>query len=131
MSAMQRDKGSRGELEVASIIAGLTGWDVRRRVRNHAGDSDLQGVPGWSVEVKRHAKAPAGAVRAWWLQAVEQADGKLPVLFYRADHAEWRAVWPLAVLLTDQRADYWRGYEWTANTTVEAWAATARVVVPA
>ena len=48
------------------------------------------------------------------------------LLFYRTDRAEWRAVWPLAACLVQQRADYWRGYNWTADTTVEAWAAVAR-----
>ena len=30
-----------------------------------------------------------------------------------------------------QRADYWRGIEWTADTTVQAWAAVARECVSA
>jgi hypothetical protein len=33
---------------------------------------------------------------------------------------------PLAVLLVHQTTDYWRAIEWTANTTVQAWAAVAR-----
>lgn len=69
-------------------------------------------------------------VARWWAQAVAQAapagPEHLPVLLYRADRAEWRAVWPLAVLLVGQRADYWHDIEWTADTTVQAWAAVAR-----
>ncbi len=60
MSAMQRKKA--GEREAAELVRELTGWDVRRRVRQHAGDSNLQGVPGWAVEVKRHRTAQAGEV---------------------------------------------------------------------
>lgn len=128
MAAMSRNKGKVGEREIAALIAGATGWHVRRRVRQHEGDSDLEGVPGWCVEVKRHATASAGELAAWWAQAVAQAEraGELPLLLYRADRAAWRAVWPLSVTLTQQRPDYWRGFEWTVNTSIEAWAAVAR-----
>lgn len=46
MSRMQRDKGKAGEREAAELVRELTGWDVRRRVRQHEGDSDLTGAPG-------------------------------------------------------------------------------------
>ena len=126
MSAMQRNKGKAGEREIAGLIRDLTGWDVQRRVRQHDGDSDLLGVPGWSVEVKRHKAAAPADLRRWWAQAVAQAADLLPVLLYRVDRGEWRAVWPLAVLMVEQRADYWRGYEWTADTSVAAWVSVAR-----
>ena len=126
MSAMQRNKGKAGEREAAELVRELTGWDVRRRVRQHAGDSHLQGVPVWAVEVKRHRTATPGEVARWWAQADTQAGDMLPVLLYRADRAEWRAVWPLAALLVHQHADCWRGVDWTADTTVQAWAAVAR-----
>ena len=126
MTAMQRNKGQTGEREIAALVRDLTGWDVRRRVRQHDGDSDLDGVPGWSVEVKRHRTASRGDLAAWWRQSVAQAGELLPVLFYRVDRADWRAVWPLSVALVQQRAEYWSAYDWTADTTVEAWAAAAR-----
>lgn len=126
MTAMQRNKGKAGEREIASIVRDLTGWDVQRRVRQHDGDSDLLGVPGWSAEVKRHRTATRGELAAWWRQTVDQADDQLPVLFYRPDRGEWRAVWPVALLLKAKRAEFWRGYEWTADTSIEAWAAVAR-----
>ena len=98
MSASQRNKGKAGERELAAAIRDATGWDVRRRVRQHDGDSDLEGVPGWSVESKRHKAAQRGDIRAWWAQTVEQAErtGSIPVLFFRADRDEWRAVWPVS-----------------------------------
>lgn len=126
MSGMQRNKGKAGEREIAALVRDLTGWDVRRRVRQHDGDSDLEGVPGWSVEVKRHRSASAADVAAWWRQAVAQAGVTTPVLFYRLDRCDWRAVWPLAVLLVHQSAEYWSGIEWTATTSIAAWAAVAR-----
>lgn len=127
MGAMQRTKGKVGEREVAALIAEHTGWEVKRRVRQHDGDSDLEGIPGWSCEVKRHASATRSEIAGWWRQAVAQAKGALlPVLFYRLDRDSWRAVWPAAVGLSVQCAEMWRGYEWTAEGTVEAWAAVAR-----
>lgn len=128
MGAMSRNKGKSGEREIAALVHGLTGWDVRRRVRQRDGDSDLEGIPGWCPEVKRHRSATRGDVAAWWSQAVAQAarTGALPALFWRVDRADWRAVWPLAAHLTDQRADMWSAYLWTVEGSVEAWAAVAR-----
>lgn len=128
MSAMSRNKGKTGEREVATLVCDLLGLDVRRRVRQHDGDSDLEGVPGWSVEVKRYAGAARGDIARWWAQAVEQAQraGLLPVLFYRQDRDQWRAVWPLAAHLGLQAADMWTGYAWTIEGAPEAWAAAVR-----
>lgn len=108
-SAQQRGRGSRtkgqsGEREVASIIRELTGHDVRRRVRQHQGDSDLEGLPYWSIECKRHAATPPGKLAEWWAQTISQArDAKaLPVLFYRGDRTGWRVAWPSALHLADR-----------------------------
>ena len=122
MGLKSRRKGANGELEIAGIVRDLTGWHVRRKVRQHDGDSDLEGVPGWSVEVKRHATASRGEIRKWWGQAVIQSeqDKSNPVLFYRRDKDEWRAVW---TEMTDGN-DF--GYEWTVEGSVEAWAMVAR-----
>ena len=100
-------------------------------MRQHGGDSDLEGVPGWSVEVKRHCTATRGDLARWWQQTTAQAGELLPVLFYRADRADWRAVWPLAIILVQRQADHWPGYEWTADTSIQAWAAVARDQLPA
>ena len=126
MSGMQRTKGQQGEREVAALIRDLTGWEVKRRVRNHAGDSDLVGVPGWAVEVKRHKAATRSVIAAWWDQACEQSSGAIPVLCYRLDRDQWRAVWPVAVGLQVQQACQWAGYEWTVEGSLQAWAAVAR-----
>ena len=129
MGLKSRSKGKAGEREIASLIADLTGWDVRRRVRQHEGDSDLEGVPGWSVEVKRHAQATRADIRAWWNQTERQAasEGSLPVLFCRRDRDEWRAVWSLAAMLSP--GDAWSGYAWTVEGSIEAWAAVAASTV--
>jgi hypothetical protein len=96
MGRMSRTKGQDGERELALLLAELTGHDVRRRVRQHDGDSDLEGVPGWSIECKRYASAKPGHIYGmWWPQALEQASATrtLPVLFYRLDRGFWTAVW--------------------------------------
>ena len=92
MSAMQRTKGQTGERGIAALIRDLTGWNAQRRVRQHGGDSDLLGVPGWAIEVKRHKAAPRGQIARWWRQTVEQAGQDVPVLFYRADRDQWCGV---------------------------------------
>ena len=97
MAGKSRSKGQGGELEVAHLLTEITGFSITRRVRQHDGDSDLMGLPGWAVEVKRHASAPLGTVAGvWWHQAVDQAQdaGLLPLLLYRADRQPWRCVWP-------------------------------------
>jgi hypothetical protein len=124
-----RAKGQVGEREVAALLRELTGLDVRRRVRQHRGDSDLVGVPGWSIECKRHAKATPATIAAWWAQAVAQAGpDEVPVLVYRLDHRPWRAVWPLSILLAQQPGEVWRSYELTVDGSLEAWAAVAREI---
>ena len=126
VSAMSRTKGQQGEREIAALLADLTGYTVKRRVRNHAGDSDLEGIPGWSVEVKRHKAAGRAEIAGWWRQTCKQATTLLPVLFYRLDRDSWRAVWPVAVSLHVQQACQWSGYEWTVEGSPEAWAAVMR-----
>lgn len=126
MAGKSRSKGKVGEREIAHLIAELTGFPAKRRVRQHEGDSDIEGVPGWSVEVKRHAKATKSDIARWWDQAVAQSDGGVPVLMYRLDRADWRAVWPASVMLAVQHSDMWREFQWTCESSVEAWAAVAR-----
>ena len=93
MSAAQRRKGQVGEREVARLIHDLLGCDVRRRVRNHADDSDLVGVPGWSVEIKNQRTVTRSLLRAWWQQTWQQAGDLRPVLVYKRGPAWWYAMW--------------------------------------
>jgi hypothetical protein len=132
MTAMSRRKGQSGEREVAKIISDLTGWNVSRKCRQHAGDDDLTGLDGWCAEVKRRARATRGDVRCWWEQSALQAvtEGLLPVLFWRQDRDEWRAVWPVVLVLDAQFAQPWFTYALTAEGTVESWAAVARNIHP-
>ncbi len=98
MSAASRDKGRRGETELARVLQMLTDAPIRRRVRQHDGDSDLEGLPGWSVECKRRSAPPTPSeLSAWWQQAVRQAapEGLRPLLCWRADRQrDWTFTWP-------------------------------------
>ena len=91
---MARTKGAGAERELAGLLSKLTGYPITRKVRNHRADSDLDGLPGYSIECKRHASAPRSTVARWWEQACTQAkDGSKPILFYREDRGPWLAVW--------------------------------------
>lgn len=129
MSAAQREKGKRGEREVAAIISELLGLSASRRVRQHEGDSDILGVPGWSIEVKRVEKTDPADIRRWWGQAVSQAlrdGGVLPALFYRQSRRDWRVLWPLSALMRLPDGTLWPAYEYAVESTPEAWAAAVR-----
>lgn len=49
-------KGDRAELEVARLLADLTGWPVRRRLGAGRADDtgDLDGIPDTTVQVKNY-----------------------------------------------------------------------------
>lgn len=130
MGMKSRRKGANGERELSALIAELTGWNVKRRVRQHDGDSDLEGAPNWSIECKRHATATRADIRGWWEQAREQAmtESKVPVLFYRKDRDDWRAVWSAAAMIGGSD---WPEYELTIEGAIEVWAAAAREVANA
>ena len=118
MSKMSRTKGQVGEREVALELSRLTGQCIRRRVRNAAGDSDLEGLSGWSVDVKRHRSASRSDLHTWWDQAVRQAQGLRPLLVYRQNRDEWRAVW----LAAQKEASSKQGYEHTLESSLSTWA---------
>lgn len=125
---MSRNKGKAGEREAAALLSDLLGLDIRRRVRQHDGDSDLEGLPGWCLEIKRHASASRADITGWWLQACAQAEavGTVPALLFRRDRDQWRAVWPLALHVGAAPAGAWLGYGLTVEGTPEAFAAVVR-----
>ena len=125
---MARSKGQSGELEVVKILRDLTGHDVRRKVRQHAGDGDLEGLPFWSVEIKRHATVTPFKLWEWWGQAVDQARASksLPVLIYRGDRAEWRCVWNADLHASPMPQPLCSDYEATLTAAPETWWALCR-----
>lgn len=119
MGGASRTKGAGGEREAAALLSDLTGHEVKRRVRNLAGEDDLAGLPGWSIECKRYRQITPALVAGWWQQAIDQAAriNCRPVLLYRADRGQWRARWPAALHAG-------AGHQLTEHCTVEADPAT-------
>lgn len=84
-----RDKGKRGELEVAHIMQSY-GYDARRgqQFSGLQGDADVVGVPGLHLEIKR--------VKTLRLDdAMEQSirdarEDEIPVVIHRKDKQPWR-----------------------------------------
>lgn len=99
-----RRKGAEGEREVARILKSQ-GFDATR-TPNSGGLSwrgDVQGVPGYVIEVKRQETL---AIPAWLRQAYAAASGgEVPVLVFRRDgrgtspDGLWHAILPLEELV--------------------------------
>jgi len=91
MGAMQRRKGDNAERELFAMLTDELGVVVRRNLTQtcRSGGPDTIDIPGWAVEVKRQEKETLGQ---WWQQAVAQAAGRRPILFYRASRQPWRAL---------------------------------------
>ena len=87
MGRMSRDKGARGEREVATILR-AAGYDVGRSSQTAGArqcDVDGAGLPVW-IEVKRGKRV---GVRAAFRQACGDTDGREPVVAWRDDRGEW------------------------------------------
>ena len=99
MAINSRQKGRRGELEVAKLISQALDFQVKLNYdQAAAGGYDMK-VWGWAVEVKR-AENPDW--RAWQRQALTSAwkDGLMPILFHRRNHARyWDVYLPISVFL--------------------------------
>lgn len=88
MGRSQREKGKRGERELAGLLREY-GYDCRRGQQycGASGDADVVGLSGIHIECKRVEKlnlldAVSQAVR-------DAAKGLLPAVFHRKDRCEW------------------------------------------
>lgn len=85
-----RDKGKRGELELAHILRGY-GFDTRRgqQFSGANGDADVVGVPGMHIECKR---CETTLIDDWLGQATRDArEGEVPVVMHRKSKRIWKA----------------------------------------
>jgi Holliday junction resolvase len=94
MGKMSREKGKRGERELAGILKSY-GYSAQRGVQYHGGpDSpDVVGLPGIHVEVKRVERLNIE-------NAVDQAvsdsgDDQLAAVFHRKNGRHWNVTMPL------------------------------------
>lgn len=95
MGKMSRDKGKRGERELAGILRGY-GFDAKRGVQYHGGSDspDVTGLPGVHIEVKRTEK-----LSLYDALAQSRADSgpeEMPVVIHRRNDCEWVVIQPLA-----------------------------------
>lgn len=103
MSRASRDKGARGELEVAAIFR-EHGYDVNR-VPNSGGlrlKGDLYGAIPAHVEVKRTERLDLWGALA---QAAAECAGKMPLMCFRRNRSRWYVALPLDDLLALMHPD--------------------------
>lgn len=107
MGKFSRNKGKRGEQELATKLKGL-GFDGAYRSQQYCGSAvsaDLLGVPGVHVEVKRCESLSL-------YKAYEQAkrdtgdSGYIPTLFHRRNGKPW-----LVVLSLEDWAKLYQSYK--------------------
>lgn len=84
-----REKGKRGERELANILRGF-GFETRRgqQFSGANGDADVVGLPGVHIECKRVEQLNVE-------KALQQAErdrrpGEVPVVMHRANGTEWK-----------------------------------------
>ena len=92
----------RAELEVVRL-ARQHGWPASRILdQARDGGSDIAGIPGVCLEVKRHETASPWA---WWAQVTAAAKpGEIPVVAFRRSQSEWLAICQLEALAPDDLA---------------------------
>jgi hypothetical protein len=93
MARAQRDKGVRGEREVAAILR-AHGFTARRDGRL-AADLD-HNAAGVHFEVRRRETL---ALAAWMRDAEAAASGRIPVVAHRRNGEAWQATLPLDELV--------------------------------
>ena len=83
-----RERGKRGEREVATLLKGY-GYDARRGVQysGKTGQADVEGLPGIHIEVKRTERLSI-------YDAMEQSSGdgrtgEVPIVMHRKDRKDW------------------------------------------
>lgn len=90
-----KDKGSRGERELASKLKEY-GFDCRRGQQycGANGDADVVGLEGIHIECKRTERLSLYDALA---QAKHDAkEGQMPVVMHRKNHCEWVVIQPLS-----------------------------------
>ena len=84
-----REKGKRGERELASILREL-GYDTRRgqQFSGANGDADVVGLPGIHIEVKRveHLNIDDAMDQS----TRDARDGETPIVAHRKNNTRWK-----------------------------------------
>lgn len=88
MPINSRQKGKRGELEVAHILQKY-GYDARRGQQycGTSGDADVVGLPGYHIEVKAVENLNLG--KAYEQSVRDARDGEIPVVVHKKNRQKW------------------------------------------
>ena len=92
MGKKSKDKGKRGELELAAELRRLFGVDARRGVQYHGGSDSpdvVADLPGVHIEVKRTERL---SLYPAMQQAAADAGDKVPIVCHRANRQDWVAI---------------------------------------
>lgn len=83
-----RDKGARGERELAGLLQGY-GYDTRRGQQycGANGDADVVGLPGVHIECKRVEKLHLEDAMAQ--SRCDARQGEMPVVMHRRNNCDW------------------------------------------
>lgn len=105
MGKTSRDKGKRGEREVARKLR-EHGYDAIRGQQycGTAGDADVIGIPGIHIEVKRTEKLHL--YDALYQAKNDARDGEIPVVFHRKNDCNW-----VVIMDADQWIELYREAE--------------------
>lgn len=99
MGRRERDKGARGERELAAVLT-AAGFPATRGRQHHGGadapDVRCDHLPGLHLESKRCERLSVYAALA---QAAEDAGDRVPVVCHRRNGREWVAILRLEDLL--------------------------------
>lgn len=89
-----REKGKRGEREIASLLREY-GYDARRGVQYKGGQDspDVIGLPGTHIEVKRTERLNLYDALA---QSKADAGDDMPIVLHRKNNSEWVVIQPLS-----------------------------------
>ena len=110
MGKMSREKGKRGERELASKLRGY-GYDCRRGQQycGANGDADVVGMPGLHLEVKRTERLDLYSALS---QAKADArEGEIPIVAHRRNDCEWVMIVPLSGFMELYR-EWEAGKQW-------------------
>ncbi len=90
MGASQRNKGKRGEQELARILRSY-GYDAHRGVQycGFTGEPDVVGLDGFHIECKR--VETLNLYKAMEQSKRDARDGEIPTVMHRKNNHEWLA----------------------------------------
>ena len=90
-----RDKGARGERELANILRDKHGFHTRRGQQfcGANGDADVVGIEGFHIECKRVEKLN---IENALQQSIRDArEGEIPIVAHRKNREDWKVTMSL------------------------------------